>query len=126
VAEDRDLHPAADPLFQEYPVEIVDPAHRLAVEGDHDVSDLQTGPVRRTTRFYGLDEDAAGRGELVPAHRPAMERDALAGHAEVAAANPPVAQELADDGLHRVDPDREADPLGREDDGGVDADDLAS
>ena len=41
MAEDGDLHLAADPLLEKDPMEVVDPAHGLAVEADHDVPDLQ-------------------------------------------------------------------------------------
>src|SRR6266550_2634847 len=62
---------------------------------------------------------------MSPATRPARAA-VLTGHAESPAADPAVAHELAGDDLGRIDPDRKADPLGREDHRGVHPDHAAA
>ena len=53
-------------------------------------------------------------------------RHGLAGHADVAAADASVANQLGGHEPDRVAGDREAQPLGRDDRGGVDADDITA
>ena len=60
------------------------------------------------------------------ARQRARNRHGLPGHADVAAANPAVANQLRRDEPRRVARDREAEALCRHDDRGIDSDDVAA
>ena len=54
------------------------------------------------------------------------QRNILAADTDAGATHVPVRDQLTDDELHRVDRDRKADALRGQDDGSVDADDVAA
>jgi hypothetical protein len=116
----------SDAFFGEQAVEFIHALDGHAVEFDDDVALLDSGSFGWAAGLDLDDQHAAVEGEFVEPHDPALQRDILAAKADVAAFDPAKAEQLGRDELGGVAGDGEADSLGRTDDRGVDADDLAA
>src|SRR6266513_3063252 len=122
----RDRRHSADALAVEQTVEIVDAVHRLRIERHDDVARLQSGAAGRAPAFHRREQHPAGLNQAMRAHGESRERHVLPAYADAGTPYVSVRNELPRDEFHRVHRDREADALGRQDDGGVDADHVAA
>src|SRR5215831_4588042 len=105
-------------------MDVVDTGHRLVVDADDDVADLQAGRFRRAPLVETGDLDARRVRQAQPARDVARHWTILASDPEPAASNAPAGQELADDPRRGIDGDAETDPLRPEDDRRIDSDDA--
>ena len=107
-------------------MEVVHATHGLAAQAHQHVPLPHTRVLRGAAGFHAQHQDAARRVDPLLAHAHAPERHVLPRHADPAAPHAPFLDELGGDVLRGVDPDGEAQALGRQDHRRVDADHLAA
>ena len=114
-----------DAFLGEQSMQVVEARHGWA-SSETMMSPSRRPAVRAASVGLDRDDEHAGRLlEMMEARDAAEERHVLSGDAEIAAPHAAVAQERRQDGVDRVDGDREAQPLAAGDDRGVHADDCA-
>src|SRR5262245_52264226 len=106
--ENRHHRRLADPFVRQQAMEIVDTGDRRARESDHDVAVLQSGSAGGATRFNRDDEYAGRDRELILSCDRSRNRDGLAGEADVASTDAPVANQSRRDEPRGVARNREA------------------
>ena len=104
----------------------VDIGDRLAIERDDDVPLENPRRIRRPAALDSQDEDAARHSDLMITNCPALERDRLTRHTDVASSDASFVDEFSRDEFRGVDRDGKTEPLGGHDHRGVDADHFAS
>ena len=97
----------------------------VVAEGDDQVAVLDAGSRGGGAGLDADNQDRGGFGEFVEPHQACVDGDVLAGDADVGAVDFAIADEAAGDKFGGFAGDGEAETLGGEDYGGVDADDLA-
>src|SRR5207237_8744265 len=86
----------------------------------------QPGAMGRPFGFQRNHQDAARDGKAVLMHEPALERDVLSCNADVTPTDFAVSYQQTRDMLCRVDGDGEAEPLRRQDHGGIYTDNFSA
>ena len=94
-------------------MEVVHAGDRLSVERNDDVAFPQSGSLGGTARRDRHNDDAGFLRQIVETHHAAMQRHGLRLHADVAAADTPIAQQSSGDEFRGVDADGEAQCLAR-------------
>src|SRR5205823_14738769 len=124
-SQKRNRRRDADGEFRQVLVQVVHAGRRPVAQRENDVLFEHARLVGRPALFDGDDFHAARLVQVVLPGQVPGDRHAAAVQAEVAADDAAVLDELRQQVLGRVDRDREADALGGQDDGRVDADHLA-
>ena len=130
----QNLGPSEDPhrdldshaLLGEQPVQVIDAADGVPIKAEDQVALLQSRPLRGSTGIETDHQHAAAALGTFPVPEARGQGHGLDGDANAGTPHSAIADQAAGDKLGRVDRDREADPLCRQDHGRVDADDVAA